>query len=270
MQWMMLQQDEPEDFVIATGVQYSVRTVRWSAAELGITLRFEGPGGGACSDRAHCGRSSPGAGGGDVIVRVDPRFRPTEVETCWATGQGQRSGSAGCRRLRGSRCAPRWCAEDLKVAQRHAFPEAARTRCANGDRGLSMSPHDTGQRRLSRAAAAWWGRPSCGVSGTGYCDIDRWARCARSVGPGGCMPFRRPQDRSGPIWRRRRWGHTYANNTFRPEFIFRNLAIEANIIHAAHINDVQSCCFWARRIYPNMRKQPMREDTYSLASSSRQ
>ncbi len=45
MQWMMLQQDVPEDFVIATGVQYSVREfIRWSAAELGLTLRFEGTG----------------------------------------------------------------------------------------------------------------------------------------------------------------------------------------------------------------------------------
>jgi len=45
MQWMMLQQDTPDDFVIATGVQYSVRDfIIWSAAELGITLRFEGTG----------------------------------------------------------------------------------------------------------------------------------------------------------------------------------------------------------------------------------
>jgi GDPmannose 4,6-dehydratase len=43
MQWMMLQQDQAEDFVIATGVQYSVREfITWSAAHLGITLRFEG------------------------------------------------------------------------------------------------------------------------------------------------------------------------------------------------------------------------------------
>jgi GDPmannose 4,6-dehydratase len=45
MQWMMLQQDEPEDFVIATGVQFSVRQfITWSANELGVTLRFEGEG----------------------------------------------------------------------------------------------------------------------------------------------------------------------------------------------------------------------------------
>ncbi len=92
MQWLMLQQDHAEDFVIATGVQYSVRQfVEFSAKELGITLVFEGEG------EAEVGRVaavSPvvNAKGesellanckvGDVIVRVDPRYyRPTEVET---------------------------------------------------------------------------------------------------------------------------------------------------------------------------------------------
>lgn len=84
MQWLMLQQELPEDFVIATGVQFSVRDfIRWAAEDLGIRLRFEGDGVNECaivesvdSERA------PGLSVGDVIVRVDPRyFRPTEVET---------------------------------------------------------------------------------------------------------------------------------------------------------------------------------------------
>lgn len=84
MQWLMLQQELPEDFVIATGVQFSVRDfIRWAAEDLGIRLRFEGDGVNECaivesvdSERA------PGLSAGDVIVRVDPRyFRPTEVET---------------------------------------------------------------------------------------------------------------------------------------------------------------------------------------------
>jgi len=83
MQWLMLQQDQPEDFVIATGVQYSVRQfVERAARELGITVEFEGEGVAEVGvvakvegKRAQCKR-------GDVIVRVDPRyFRPTEVET---------------------------------------------------------------------------------------------------------------------------------------------------------------------------------------------
>lgn len=83
MQWMMLQQDQPEDFVIATGVQYSVRQfVERSAAELGITVRFEGEGVREVGVVAKVEGSRARCKPGDVIVKVDPRyFRPTEVET---------------------------------------------------------------------------------------------------------------------------------------------------------------------------------------------
>ncbi len=84
MQWMMLQQDQPEDFVIATGVQYSVRQfIQWSAQELGITLRFEGQGVDevAIVDKLE-GNNAPALQVGQTVVRIDPRyFRPTEVET---------------------------------------------------------------------------------------------------------------------------------------------------------------------------------------------
>ena len=84
MQWMMLQQDQPDDFVIATGVQYSVRQfIEWSAAELGIQLKFEGKGVDEVAIVASIeGHKAPGLKMGDVIVKIDPRyFRPTEVET---------------------------------------------------------------------------------------------------------------------------------------------------------------------------------------------
>jgi len=84
MQWMMLQQDNPEDFVIATGVQYSVRQfIQWSAAELGVELEFNGSGE---NEQAIVmkilGDNAPALQVGDVIVEVDPKyFRPAEVET---------------------------------------------------------------------------------------------------------------------------------------------------------------------------------------------
>jgi GDPmannose 4,6-dehydratase len=84
MQWMMLQQDKPEDFVIATGKQYSVRQfIEWSAAELGIKLKFEGQGVDETATVTKIfGDNAPSLKIGDVIVRIDPRyFRPTEVET---------------------------------------------------------------------------------------------------------------------------------------------------------------------------------------------
>ena len=84
MQWMMLQQDAPDDFVIATGVQYSVRQfIEWSAAELGITLKFEGKGVDEIATvTSVVGDDASKLKVGEVIVRIDPRyFRPTEVQT---------------------------------------------------------------------------------------------------------------------------------------------------------------------------------------------
>lgn len=84
MQWMMLQQDNPEDFVIATGKQISVREfVRMSAAEVGVTLEFKGEGVDEYAVVTDIqGDEAPALKVGDVIVRVDPKyFRPAEVET---------------------------------------------------------------------------------------------------------------------------------------------------------------------------------------------
>jgi GDPmannose 4,6-dehydratase len=84
MQWMMLQQDKPEDFVIATGVQYSVRQfIEMSAKQLGITIEWKGSGVDEIGVVASAGGASDGnVKTGDVIVRIDPRyFRPAEVET---------------------------------------------------------------------------------------------------------------------------------------------------------------------------------------------
>jgi GDPmannose 4,6-dehydratase len=84
MQWLMLQQEVPEDFVIATGVQYSVRDfITKSAKRLGVSIQFEGQG---VTERgvvsAIEGNHAPALKVGDVIVKIDPRyFRPTEVET---------------------------------------------------------------------------------------------------------------------------------------------------------------------------------------------
>ncbi|NOS90247.1 MAG: GDP-mannose 4,6-dehydratase, partial [Methylococcaceae bacterium] len=84
MQWMMLQQEQPEDFVIATGVQYSVRQfIEMTAQELGISLRWEGSG---VDEKGYVeaieGDKTPGLVLGQNIVAIDPRyFRPAEVET---------------------------------------------------------------------------------------------------------------------------------------------------------------------------------------------
>ena len=84
MRWMMLQQEKPEDFVIATGKQMSVRDfVKLSAKEAGIDLHFSGEGINEIATVASIeGDNAPALKEGDVIVRVDKRyFRPAEVET---------------------------------------------------------------------------------------------------------------------------------------------------------------------------------------------
>ena len=84
MQWMMLQQDKPDDFVIASGKQYSVREfITWSASELGIEVNFTGEGINEIGTVVNVDQGrAPAVKLGDVIVRVDPRyFRPSEVET---------------------------------------------------------------------------------------------------------------------------------------------------------------------------------------------
>ena len=87
MQWLMLQQDVAEDFVIATGQQHSVRDfVQLSAAMLGITIQFQGHGvdevGVVTAVARAAGTLRAKCKPGDIVVRVDPRyFRPTEVQT---------------------------------------------------------------------------------------------------------------------------------------------------------------------------------------------
>ncbi|MBM9594036.1 GDP-mannose 4,6-dehydratase [Roseitranquillus sediminis] len=124
MQWMMLQQDAAEDFVIATGHQHSVRDfIRWTAEELGIELEFEGE---AAAETARVTRvtsdRAPAVREGQVVMRIDPRyFRPAEVETLLGdpTRARERLGwepEIGVREM----CAE-MVTEDLRVAQRHAF-----------------------------------------------------------------------------------------------------------------------------------------------------
>jgi GDPmannose 4,6-dehydratase len=124
MQWMMLQQDVPDDFVIATGVQYSVRQfITWSAAELGITLRFEGEG---IEERAiveHVeGNNAPALKSGDVVMRIDPQyFRPAEVETLLGSPAKAKEKLGWVPQITTQEMCAEMVANDLKVAQRHAL-----------------------------------------------------------------------------------------------------------------------------------------------------
>lgn len=124
MQWMMLQQEQPEDYVIATGVQYSVREfISWSAAELGVTLRFEGTGldEKGIVDKVE-GELAPAVKVGDVLIQIDPRyFRPAEVETLLGDPSKAKAQLGWVPEVSVQEMCAEMVREDLKVAQRHAL-----------------------------------------------------------------------------------------------------------------------------------------------------
>ncbi len=127
MQWMMLQQDQPEDFVIATGVQYSVRQfIEWSAQELGVTLEFTGEG---VDEKGTVvkieGDKAPALNVGDVIVAVDPRyFRPAEVDTLLGDPTKAKEVLGWVPEITVQEMCAEMVAEDLKEAQRFALLKA--------------------------------------------------------------------------------------------------------------------------------------------------
>jgi GDPmannose 4,6-dehydratase len=110
MQWLMLQQDKPEDFVIATGVQYSVRDfVDASAKELGMTIRWEGKG---VDEKGY-------DASGKCIVAVDARyFRPTEVETLLGDPSKAKTRLGWTPKISFGELVSEMVREDLKAAER--------------------------------------------------------------------------------------------------------------------------------------------------------
>jgi len=117
-QWLMLQQTRPEDFVIATGQQYSVRDfVNAAVAELGITLQWKGRGVRETATVASAGNLALKRG--QVIVRVDPRyFRPTEVETLLGDARKARRKLGWHPRTSFRELVSEMVTEDLKSAER--------------------------------------------------------------------------------------------------------------------------------------------------------
>lgn len=128
MQWLMLQQDKPEDFVIATGVQYSVRDfVNAAARQMGMEIRWEGLGvneKGYLSNPSlreklsEASRTKPEADG-DPIVQVDPRyFRPTEVETLLGDARKAKAKLGWSPKITFNELVSEMVREDLKSAER--------------------------------------------------------------------------------------------------------------------------------------------------------
>ncbi|WP_337244471.1 GDP-mannose 4,6-dehydratase [Luteimonas sp. gir] len=127
MQWLMLQQDAAEDFVIATGVQYSVREfIAWSAAELGLELAFSGSGVDEVATVVSVtGDKAPAVRPGDIIVRIDHRyFRPAEVETLLGDPDRAKARLGWVPEITVKQMCEEMVAHDLQIARRHALLKA--------------------------------------------------------------------------------------------------------------------------------------------------
>jgi GDPmannose 4,6-dehydratase len=124
MQWLMLQQDRPTDYVIATGEQHSVRSfVDKAAAHIGVEIQWTGSGveefGVARSVRSDM---APGIKSGDTIVRVDPRyFRPTEVETLLGNADKARNELGWVPEISFDELVAEMMETDIQDARRHAL-----------------------------------------------------------------------------------------------------------------------------------------------------
>ena len=124
MQWMMLQQDSPEDFVIATGEQYPVREfIAWTAAELGVELAFSGEGVDEIATVTRIeGDLAPALAVGDVVMRIDPRyFRPAEVDTLLGDPSKAKARLGWTPEITAREMCAEMVAHDHKAAQRHAL-----------------------------------------------------------------------------------------------------------------------------------------------------
>ena len=124
MQWMMLQQSTPQDYVIATGVQYSVREfIQRAAARVGLELAFEGNGIEELARVAAVrGDHAPKVKVGDIVVRVDPRyFRPAEVETLLGDPSKAKRELGWVPEITLDEMIAEMVDHDLDVAKRHAL-----------------------------------------------------------------------------------------------------------------------------------------------------
>jgi len=127
MQWLMLQQEQAEDFVIATGIQYTVRNfIEWSAKELGLTLRFEGEG---INEKAIIakieGTKAPALRAGDIIMQIDSHyFRPAEVETLLGDPSKAKEKLGWMPKITAQEICRDMVAEDLQEAKRQVFLKA--------------------------------------------------------------------------------------------------------------------------------------------------
>ena len=252
MQWLMLQQDQPEDFVIATGVQHTVREfIDMDGRRAGAhpALRRRRAWTSTASSSVSRATRPRRLKAGDCIVRVDPRyFRPTEVETLLGdpTKAKERLGwvpeitvqemcaemvAAGPARARGATPSSRPMATmpagrpwRIDAMPRDAGPDPLRRRPSRHGRLGHRAP-----------PAAPWATPNLLTASHAELDLTRPGRGAAPSSPTNAI--------DQVYLAAAKVGGIHANNTYPADFIYDNLMIEANLIQAAHARRAcRSCC----------------------------
>ena len=258
--WLMLQQPQP-----TTTCWRPARCTRCASSSSGrspasgVSIAWQGKrrrgSGLRRQDRQRCS------------CAVDPRyFRPTEVDSCWATPARRNASSAGSTRPRLPSWSPRWCESDLA-----AVAGAARNDRSAGEPRRRRCSSDGGSRsRLERprwasgsgslGIAAWWARRWCaGWRARAARSSPSSARRGRSHAPGRrwSAGSARP-GRDAIFVAAAKVGGILANDTFPADFLYDNLMIEANIIQAAHEAGVEKLLFLGSScIYPKLAPQPI-------------
>jgi len=265
MQWLMLQQDTPEDFVIATGVQYSVRQfVVLSAKELGITLEFKGNG----IDETGVvvaveGDNAPSVKVGDILVSVDEKyFRPAEVETLLGDPSNSREKLGWVPEITFQ--------EMVAEMVKHALIAQSVMPCLNCMVMMSLCHWNDKYIILNKKSLIYVAGHR-GMVGTaivqqlekqGYTNLITRTHAELDLcDQVAVRKFFTNNKIDGVYLAAARVGGIHANNTYPAEFIYQNIMIEANVVHEAWISGVKHLLFLGSScIYPRLTKQPMKED----------
>ena len=261
MQWMMLQQDEARDYVIATGKQYSVREfITWSANALGIDIEFKGAG----LDEVGIvtgisGDLAPKISVGQEIVRINPRyFRPAEVDTLLGDPSKAKAELGWEPEITAQEMCKEMVEEDHKAARRLALLKEndLELPVSTENLGLHMKKNiDAGHKGMVGSAICRQLQTQSGVE-----IITRTREKLDFCNQSMVQHFMKSERPDEIILAAAKVGGIHANNTYPAEFIYQNLQIQNNVIHAAHLNDVQKLLFLGSScIYPKQVEQPMWE-----------
>ena len=257
MQWLMLQQEEPRDYVIATGEQHSVRDfVKLSAEFLDMPLRWEGI---DVDEKAYDAK-------GNVVVCVDPRyFRPTEVETLLGDPSKARRELGWTPRITFEELVKEMVTEDFSAAERDALGQEARLHhlqlpraVSGGDQGMENSSRIfvAGHRGLVGSAIRRE------LERQGYTNLLLTTRAELDLMNGPAVEkFFTEEQPEYVFLAAAKVGGILANNTYPADFIRDNLEIQTNVIDAAYRSGVKRLLFLGSScIYPKLCPQPIKEE----------